>query len=64
VDLSYSIRIFAGFSSKKARLAPQGLSPHTELRSKIFFVAAGFSLRLHRRDAGATGLIATWYQSD
>jgi hypothetical protein len=27
----------------------------TELRSKSYFgVAAGFSLRLHRRDAGAT----------
>ena len=29
---------------------------------KLLFVAAGFSLRLHRRDACATCLIAIWYQ--
>jgi hypothetical protein len=29
------------------------------LIKKLLFVAAGFSLRLHRRDAYATGLIAT-----
>jgi hypothetical protein len=28
---------------------------------ELFFVAAGFSLRLHRRDACAACLIATWY---
>jgi hypothetical protein len=37
------------------------LSSYRDALKKLFFVAAGFSLRLHRRDAGATFLMAISY---